>query len=301
MSEGDPVSRVTCSGKRASVACARQERVIRRASDVSVPVRHETGPRTSFSTMTTTGAGAPLDELCERWRAATFAAGWDALADWAVPAVVHVAAAHLGGRDVTGPARALGIARANAGVGIADGIRDLAVLYSLGGAGLPGPVVAALADGWERTSGMLGGAAAHGSLSGLGTVDDFLSGCGAVVASYRHGREGDVPIVVVVDGRAGSSVPLDRWERDLALGESLRRVFPPPAPACYVDGVALVVAWRVPCEDPDTTRNVVATRVRDELARWTAGSLRVPVRVGVEALPDDSRGLGRLVQRLLKT
>lgn len=151
---------------------------------------------------------------------------------------------------------------------------------------------------------MLGGATPHASLSGLGTVDDFLSGCGAVATSYRHGRAGDVPIVVVVDGRSEASGPLDRWERDLALGESLRRVFPTPSPTCYVDGVALVIAWRVPQEGLEAARDAVATRVREELARWTyrpSASLRAPVRVSVEALPDDSRGLGVLVRRLLGT
>lgn len=269
-------------------------------------IRHDSASRASLSTMRTnttgTGGGTPLDELCDRWHSATLAAGWSALANWAVPAVVYTAAAHLEGRDVSEPARMLGIARANAGVGIADGIRDLAVLYSLHGVGLPGPVGAALADGWERTSGMLVGATPHASLSGLGTVDDFLSGCGAVVTSYRHGRAGDMPIVVVVDGRAGPSSPFDRWERDLALGESLRRVFPPSSPTCYVDGVALVVAWRLPQEGLGAIQTAVATRVREELARWTdrpSGPLPAPVRVSVEALPDDSRGLGRLVRRLL--
>lgn len=97
--------------------------------------------------------------LSARWRTRSLAAGWAMPEDWWTPAVdqairaIHAGGAVNRGHDLTRACSALGGARARAGVGIAEGMNDLAALFRELGKGDP-PFVAlrSFAAGWTEAS-----------------------------------------------------------------------------------------------------------------------------------------------------
>ncbi|MGP4021115.1 hypothetical protein [Saccharopolyspora sp. 5N708] len=69
--------------------------------------------------------------LRDRWRTASFAAGWPFPSDWSSSAVEAVCAAMIAGDDLSEPLVELGVARAEAGVGLAGTLLDLAALHAV--------------------------------------------------------------------------------------------------------------------------------------------------------------------------
>ncbi|HEY3262621.1 MAG TPA: GGDEF domain-containing protein [Pseudonocardiaceae bacterium] len=70
-------------------------------------------------------------DLRQRWWAATLAAGWPYPGDWGVSAVDAVCEASADGRDPIQAIGSLGRARARAGAGLGETLRDVAALYSV--------------------------------------------------------------------------------------------------------------------------------------------------------------------------
>ncbi|WP_249124236.1 hypothetical protein [Saccharopolyspora erythraea] len=68
--------------------------------------------------------------LRARWRTASLAAGWPFPSDWASEAVERVCEAVVGGADPLERLGELGAARAEAGVGLAGTLQDLAALHA---------------------------------------------------------------------------------------------------------------------------------------------------------------------------
>jgi hypothetical protein len=81
-------------------------------------------------------------DVLSRWRRRSMAAGWSLAEDWWTPEAEGVVKAVCGACDLSQACWALGSARAAAGVGIAEGMNDLAALFAVTGAG--GPPFAAL-------------------------------------------------------------------------------------------------------------------------------------------------------------
>ncbi|MFB9570568.1 hypothetical protein ACFFRS_26690 [Saccharopolyspora hordei] len=69
--------------------------------------------------------------LRSRWRTASLAAGWPFPSDWASEAVDAVCAAVVAEEDLAHPLAELGAARAEAGVGLAGTLQDLAALHAV--------------------------------------------------------------------------------------------------------------------------------------------------------------------------
>jgi hypothetical protein len=69
--------------------------------------------------------------LWARWRTASLAAGWPFPSDWASDAVDAVCAAVVAGEDLADPLAELGASRAEAGVGLAGTLQDLAALHAV--------------------------------------------------------------------------------------------------------------------------------------------------------------------------
>ena len=71
--------------------------------------------------------GGPASALRSGWQRLSAEASWAHPADWWDPAVDALAEAVADGRDATVPAELLGVVRAQAGVGLAEGLDDLSV------------------------------------------------------------------------------------------------------------------------------------------------------------------------------
>lgn len=169
--------------------------------------------------------------LKSRWRAATLAAGWAFPADWPSAAVDEVCRAVLDPVDPCPALAGLGAARAEAGVGLAETLLDLAALHAVlaEGAGavanvdaIPARMLRATALGWadvvlERASTN----AAEDPLTGLATGPYLRTRLREV---YAAGAAADHALVLV-------SLDLSRatgWSRVVArtlLAEALREAF----------------------------------------------------------------------------
>lgn len=127
--------------------------------------------------MTPTAESRPdrVSLLYEQWRTTTLAAGWSFADDWAGPAVDAMARA-VADRTAAatrreGIARDLGAFRAECGVGLPEGLRDLAALYELAErAHPPFPVTRSFSVGWSDSAlGSLVAGASTEPLTGFGT------------------------------------------------------------------------------------------------------------------------------------
>lgn len=117
--------------------------------------------------------------LYEQWRATTLAAGWSFADDWAGPVVESMVRAVTGdeGAGSTAPASCEGVAqelgtyRAESGVGLPEGLRDLAALYEVAKRGDPPfPVARSFSVGWSDSAlGTVAAGASTDPLTGFGT------------------------------------------------------------------------------------------------------------------------------------
>jgi hypothetical protein len=175
-------------------------------------------------------------ELRDAWRLRTLAAGWLAVDEWHTEAVDALAGAILlSGRMLpAGPELAqacgqLGRSRAEAGIGIADTIEDLAALFAvLGGGGPPLVLVTSIAAGWAEE-----GLARHWQggcedpLTGLATLSYLRT---RLTEVYREASQlGTSPAAthrLVVIRLSPRPDAMDRVARAISLGRDLRAAFP---------------------------------------------------------------------------
>ena len=220
--------------------------------------------------------------LLERWRHESVASVWRRPSDWYHRAVDELAVALLLDDDPVPPAARLGGARAEAGVGIAETIDDLACLYRTTSAPEPPlEVLRALCTGWADVQ-------AGGVTLPLG----LDAGSGLPSADYLRLRlmecyPDDVPTgrLLVVDVAAGVPDALSRLARSAAVGAALREVFGAARAMASIGGGAFVVL----VGDDERTDDAVAHLRRrvDErvVALRVEGVTRRPVRCWVEPLP----------------
>lgn len=150
------------------------------------------------------GSEGDLRALRARWRAVSFATGWRFPSDWGLPEVDHVCTSVLRqGGDLTGALACLGKARAEAGAGLDETIKDLAALHAVLSGPPDGVLVAdpdelpirllrMVALGWAEV--MTGDNARRDAvepLTGLATAEYLRTRLGEV---YRRGaRAGRCP------------------------------------------------------------------------------------------------------------
>lgn len=184
----------------------------------------------------TSSAAMDPTELTDAWRRRTLAAGWLAIDDWHTAAVDAVAGAILpGGRALSaGPELAqacgrLGRSRAEAGIGIAETIEDLAALFAVLDGGCPPlMLVTSIAAGWAEE-----GLAQHWQsgcedpLTGLATLSYLRTRLAEV---YREAeRLGTSPAAthrLVIIRLSPRPDAMDRVARAISLGHDLRAAFP---------------------------------------------------------------------------
>ncbi|MEV4159394.1 hypothetical protein [Nonomuraea dietziae] len=172
------------------------------------------------------GAAQHMDDdtqdLCALWREGSLATGWAMPCDWWTPAVEQAIKAVNRGHGLTRACMALGDARARAGVGIAEGMTDLAALFRLlGGADPPLAALRSFATGWaEAGFAPIGELRCEDPLTGLVSVAYLRTRLAEI---YREGTARRHCLVVVTVTVA------DAWERVAALlhvAALLREVFP---------------------------------------------------------------------------
>ena len=192
-----------------------------------------------------------LAELRDAWRLRTIAAGWPTADDWQTEAVDAVAGAilpggtlgataeHLGGdpaagiggavTELAGACGRLGRSRAEAGIGIAETIEDLAALFAvLDGGDPPLALVTSIAAGWaEEGLARQWQGCCEDPLTGLATVPYLRTRLAEV---YREAsRLGTSPAAthrLVVVRLSPRPDPMDRLAQAISLGHDLRVAFP---------------------------------------------------------------------------
>ncbi|MFC5822382.1 hypothetical protein [Nonomuraea insulae] len=211
-------------------------------------------------------------DVLSRWRGRSMAAGWSLAEDWWTPEVEVVIKAVCGGCDLTQACWALGAARAGAGVGVAEGMNDLAELFAVAGAG--GPPFTALrsfAAGWaEQSFAPIGELHCEDPLTGLATVAYLRT---RLAHLYRGSAAGTC--LVVAEPPAPAEDLAERLATALNLATALRRAFPGD------DTLALLGSARVGA----VTR--MDERLAEKVARLENSEIlygRRP-RVGVRPLP----------------
>ncbi len=182
----------------------------------------------------TSSAAMNPTALTDAWRRRTLAAGWLAIDDWHTAAVDAVASAVLlrglsAGAELAQACGSLGRSRAEAGIGIAETIEDLAALFAVLDGGCPPlRLVTSIAAGWAEE-----GLARHWQggcedpLTGLATVSYLRT---RLTEVYREaGQLGTSPaathrlLVIRLSPRPDA---LDRVARAISLGHDLRAAFP---------------------------------------------------------------------------
>ncbi|WP_214319503.1 hypothetical protein [Nonomuraea sediminis] len=161
--------------------------------------------------------------LLTRWRARSLAAGWSMPEDWWTPAVEHAIKAVNRGHDLSHACLALGGARARAGVGIAEGMTDLAALFTALDRGEPPfAAVRSFATGWTEASfAPMAELACEDPLTGLATATYLRTRLGEL---YRGSAGGSHRLVVAEPYRQPGELA-ERLAAMLGLAATLREVF----------------------------------------------------------------------------
>jgi len=161
--------------------------------------------------------------LTEQWRSSSLATIWSRPDDWHGPATEAMAIAVVAGTGIDEAAGRLGADRARRGVGLIEGLDDLALLFELTGASDP-PFAAARAFASEFTEVIslgLVNAGSIDSLTGLTTPDFLLPRLREV---YAEAAASGIPahsqrcFVVVDHGDAAEH----GWQRVVRAGKVAR-------------------------------------------------------------------------------
>ncbi len=160
--------------------------------------------------------------MLARWRSRSMAEGWPGAGDWWTPEVESAIEAVCGSGDLAHACRALGAARAAAGVEIAQGLDDLAALFAVSWRGEP-PFAAlrAFAAGWADFASVGMEPACEDPLTGLATVAYLRT---RLAQLYRGSSAGMCLVVAEPCGRAEELA--ERLTAALNLATALRRAFP---------------------------------------------------------------------------
>jgi hypothetical protein len=227
--------------------------------------------------------------LREQWRAETVESVWLRPGDWYHPAVDALTEALSAGTSAAGAATRLGEVRGGAGVGIAETLDDLGVLYRLVGRDPGLDVIRALCEGW---SGAIEEAPAQiGCLdpeSGLPTLDYLAVRLGETYGTAgRHAHHAFLThCLVLVDVATEDLTPWRRMARSAAMGRALSAALSPGHPMAALGGGAFaVLAAR------DWDLGEVVRRMRTEVNEHAeelqiTELLRQPPRIWIEPLPE---------------
>ncbi|NCT92470.1 hypothetical protein GXB85_16155 [Cellulomonas sp. APG4] len=227
--------------------------------------------------------------LREQWRAESLESVWLRPGDWYHPAVDAVTEAVASGACASAPAYRLGEVRGAAGVGIAESLDDLAVLYSLVGREPGLDVTRALCEGWAAAmESVPAQAACMDAESGLPTVEYLgvrLAETYSTVRKHAH-HAFMTHCLVLVDVAAEELPPWRRMARSAAMGRALTAALGNGHPMAALGGGAFAVLVARDWELGETVRRM-RDQVNDHAARLQITELmRTPPRIWIEPLPE---------------
>lgn len=216
-------------------------------------------------------------ELVRAWFRESATAAHGGFDEWHVPAVDAIAEAVVGRVDAAAPARRLGEQRAESGMGIAEGLSNLELLYRLHSRAQPPHAVSlAFSDGWADTElGTLLGRSSIDALTGLVTLDYLFARLAELYCE-------DTPItdrcLVVVDPDVRRSIGSARLTRTVGLAAIVRSIFSTGETTGILPGrVFVAIAHRGTALDEHLRQHIERTHGFDD-----AGPLP---RIWVEPLP----------------
>ncbi|NUP76683.1 MAG: hypothetical protein HOV96_03925 [Nonomuraea sp.] len=163
------------------------------------------------------------EDVLERWRGRSLDEGWSVADDWWAPAVEYAIRAVVEGHDRPRACEERGAARAWAGVGIAEGLTDLAALFAVTGRGEPPfALVRAFVAGWaEQSFAPMADLQCEDPLTGLATVAYLRTRLGEL---YRGSVAGG-HLLVVAEPYGQTGELAERLAAALNLATALRRAF----------------------------------------------------------------------------
>ena len=164
--------------------------------------------------------------LTDQWRTTSLATVWLHPGDWHAVAASDLVRAVVLSNEVLPAASLLGAERAQQGVGIAESLHDLAVLFELVGEQPPLPVISGFAASWVEvtTAGLLSTSTVD-PLTGLLTLDYLLPRLRELYAAAAAGREPTGQRCLIVIDRCENAP--SGWRRvmhDARVGRVLRTV-----------------------------------------------------------------------------
>jgi len=227
----------------------------------------------------------------ERWRALSVRTIWLRAGDWFHPAVDALVAALASSQGVLDAVEALGVARAEHGVGVGEAIDDLACLYEAAEAGTPPlEAVRALCEGWASPAGapLVPGTCLDPE-SGLPTAEYLSVRLTEEFTQVR--RRGRSPAqdlcFIYVDVARDGVAPWNRLARSAAVGRAIEVAFGVGHPSASLgSGVfAILHPAGTPVADAVARLSKQVDVQGEELG--VADVLRQPPRIWIEAMPDE--------------
>ena len=232
---------------------------------------------------------ALASSLREQWRTQTVESVWLRPGDWYHPVVDALTEALSAGASPVAAASRLGEVRGAAGVGIAETIDDLGVLYRLIGHEPGLDVIRALCEGWSvAVESLPVQAACIDPESGLPTLEYLAVRLGETYGGARkHAHHAFIThCLVLVDVATEDLAPWRRMARSAAMGRALTAALTPGHPMAALGGGAFAVVVARDFDLGETVRRM-RTQVNEQAAALQISDLvRQPPRIWIEPLPE---------------
>ena len=228
-------------------------------------------------------------ELREAWRTATAESVWLRPGDWYHPAVDALAEALTSGADPSGAAARLGAVRGSTGVGIAESLDDLGVVYDLLDREPSLDAARALCEGWASAMDALPAqSTVIDAESGLPTLDYLAVRLGETYgAARRHAHHAfTTHCLVLVDVATGDLPPWRRMARSAAMGRALSAALAPGHPMAALGGGAFAVLVARDWDLGETVRRMREQVNANAEALQITELMRQPPRIWIEPLPE---------------
>lgn len=227
--------------------------------------------------------------LREQWRTESIESVWLRPGDWYHPAIDALTEALAAGMPAAAAAYRLGQVRGAAGVGVAETLDDVGVLFRLVGRDPSLDVVRSLCEGWVSA---LESAPIQATCvdpeSGLPTLEYLAVRLGETYGSARkHAHHAFVThCLVIVDVATADLPPWRRMARSAAMGRALTAALAPGHPMAALGGGAFAVLVTRDFDLGETVR-----QMRDQVnehaeALHITDLVRQPPRIWIEPLPE---------------
>jgi hypothetical protein len=239
--------------------------------------------------------------LREQWRTESIESVWLRPGDWYHPAVDALTEAVAAGMTASAAAYRLGQVRGTAGVGVAETLDDVGVLFRLIGRDPGLDVVRSLCEGWSSS---LESAPSQASCldpeSGLPTLEYLSVRLGETYgAARKHAHHAFVThCLVLVDVASGELPPWRRMARSAAMGRALTTALAAGHPMAALGGGAFAVLVTRDFDLGETVR-----RMREQVNEYAEALhitdlVRTPPRIWIEPLPETHEAAVDLLNHL---